>query len=205
MRGVVTLTSSRFLSGIRGWETAIYEAESYPFGYIGPTFIIWKAMSTGSHTSQSRGVSPTVTKSKGNRKREQAKRKDSEIYELICQVFTMLMEEGVSASQPESPDRTTRTIWIRCHPSIFSSILSTLKKAVSLTLDTMKKSPVHIQNAYYVEVVDLRDSTNVFELTGPKSSQVIHGALTPMIANQKDELEKVKQTKTPWPSDDFNI
>jgi ribonuclease P/MRP protein subunit POP1 len=116
----------------------------------------------------------------------------------------MLME-GVSESQPESADGTTRTIWIRCHPSIFSPVLSTLKKAVSLTLDTMKKSPVHTQNAYSVEVIDLRDSTNVFELTGPKSSQVIHGALTPVIANQKDELEKVKQTKTPQLSDDFNI
>jgi ribonuclease P/MRP protein subunit POP1 len=105
------------------------------------------------------------------------------------------MEEGMSESQPESPDETTRTIWIRCHPTIFCPVLSTLRKAVSLTLDAMKKSSVHSQNSYSVEVIDLRDSINVFEITGPKSSQVIHGALTPVIASQKDEFKKVtKQT-----------
>jgi ribonuclease P/MRP protein subunit POP1 len=119
--------------------------------------------------------------------------------------LAILMREGASESQPESPDEATRTIWIRCHPLIFSPVLSTLRNAVSLTLDTLKKSPVHAQSSYSVEVVDLRDSMNVFEITGPKSSQVIHGALTPMIANQTDEFKKVKQTKRPPLSDIFNI
>jgi ribonuclease P/MRP protein subunit POP1 len=105
------------------------------------------------------------------------------------------MEGEVSEPQLESPDEAARTIWIRCHPAIFSLVFSALKEAVSLTLDNMKKSPLYTQNSYSVEVVDLRDSINVFEITGPKSSQVIHGALTPTIANQKDEFRKVKQTK----------
>jgi hypothetical protein len=105
------------------------------------------------------------------------------------------MEGEVSEPQLESPDEAARTIWIRCHPAIFSLVFSALKEAVSLTLDTMKKSPLYTQNSYSVEVVDLRDSINVFEITGPKSSQVIHGALTPTVANQKDEFRKVKPTK----------
>jgi len=95
-------------------------------------------------------------------------------------------------SLPESPNDETRTIWIRCHPAIFSTILSTLKDAVSLSLDALKRSPGHSQNSYSVEVIDLRDSINVFEITGPKSSQVIHGALTPTIANHTGEFKKVK-------------
>jgi hypothetical protein len=114
------------------------------------------------------------------------------------------MEEALEP-QPESPDEATRTIWIRCHPTIFSLVFSTLKEAVSLTLDTMKKSPLYTQNSYSVEVVDLRDSINVFEITGPKSSQVIHGALTPTIANQKDEFRKVKQTKRSRLSHNLNV
>lgn len=93
---------------------------------------------------------------------------------------------------PQSPDEEIRTVWIRCHPIIFSTVISTLKGAVSLTLDTLKKSPGRPQNSYSVEIIDLRESINVFEITGPKSSQVIHGALTPTIANHGDEFKKVR-------------
>jgi len=97
----------------------------------------------------------------------------------------------VPEAPPESPDEEIRTVWIRCHPAIFSTVLSTLKGAVSLALDTLKKSPGCSQNSYSVEIIDLRESINVFEITGPKSSQVIHGALTPTIANH-DEFSKVR-------------
>lgn len=95
-------------------------------------------------------------------------------------------------SLPDSPEDETRTIWIRCHPAIFSTVLSTLRNAVSLSLDSLKKSPGYSQKSYFVEVIDLRDSINVFEITGPKSSQVIRGALTPTIANHTGEFKKVK-------------
>jgi ribonuclease P/MRP protein subunit POP1 len=98
----------------------------------------------------------------------------------------------MSESLPELPDDETRTIWIRCHPAIFSTVLSALKNAVSLSLDTLKKSPGHSQNSYSIEVIDLRNSINIFEITGPKSSQVVHGALTPMIANHTGEFKKVR-------------
>jgi ribonuclease P/MRP protein subunit POP1 len=103
-----------------------------------------------------------------------------------------LIREEVPEAPPESPDEEVRTAWIRCHPAIFSTVLSTLKGAVSLTLDTLKKSPGRSQNSYSVEIIDLRESINVFEITGPKSSQVIHGALTPTIANHEDEFKKVR-------------
>jgi len=61
-----------------------------------------------------------------------------------------------------------------------------------LSLEALKKVPKHSQNSYTVEVIDRRDSINVFEITGPKSSQVIHGALKPTIANQKGEFKKVR-------------
>ena len=99
-------------------------------------------------------------------------------------------------SRPESPDQATRTIWIRCHPVIFQAVLSALKSAVSLSLDALKRSPEHSQNSYSVEVIDLRESINVFEITGPKSSQVVHGALTPIIADQTGEFKKVKHIES---------
>jgi ribonuclease P/MRP protein subunit POP1 len=103
--------------------------------------------------------------------------------------------KGGVGRQPESLDEEIRTVWIRCHPIIFSSVHSTLKQAVSLTLDALKKSSKHSQNSYAVEVIDLCDSINVFEITGPKSSQVIHGALTPTIADHRGEFKKVRPTE----------
>jgi hypothetical protein len=108
-------------------------------------------------------------------------------------------------SLPELPDNETRTIWIRCHPAIFSTVLSTLKNAISLSLDTLKKSPQYSQNSYSVEVIDLRNSINVFEITGPKSSQVVHGALTPTIANHTGEFKKVKHIDLSPQSDYLSI
>jgi ribonuclease P/MRP protein subunit POP1 len=103
-----------------------------------------------------------------------------------------LIKEEVIESQSVSPDEETRTVWIRCHPAIFSTVLSTLKGAVSLTLDTLKKSPGHSEKSHSVEILDLRESINVFEITGPKSSQVVHGALTPAITNHNGEFKKVR-------------
>ena len=107
-----------------------------------------------------------------------------------------MLTKMVDGHQTETSDDEIRTVWIRCHPAIFSSVHSTLKQAVSSTLDSLKKSPKHSQNSYAVEVIDLRDSINVFEITGPKSSQVIFGALTPTIANHSGEFKKVRSMQT---------
>src|SRR6266576_1639265 len=133
-----------------------------------------------------------------NKRRRAAVRKQL----LSCRA---LIEEEMPESLPESPDDETRTIWIRCHPAIFSTVLSTLKSAVSLSLDALKKSPRSSQNSYSVEVVDLRNSINVFEITGPKSSQVVHGALTPTIANHTGEFKKVKHIHLSPQSDYLSV
>ena len=69
----MALTRRRFLSGIRGIETTIYEAGLYPFGYIGPVFVIWRATTTASQPAEN----PSKPTSK--RKRKQAKSSGKEI------------------------------------------------------------------------------------------------------------------------------
>lgn len=132
------------------------------------------------------------------------KRRRAVVRKLLLSCWS-LIEEGIPESLPESPDDETRTIWIRCHPAIFSTVLFTLKNAVSLSLDTLKKSPGYSQNSYSVEVIDLRNSINVFEITGPKSSQVVHGALTPTIANHTGEFKKVKHIELSRQSDYLSV
>ncbi len=74
----MALTGRRFLTGVRGLETAIYEAGSYPFGYIGPIFIIWRAMVTSSHDSQPTEDFSATSKPTSKRKRKQSKKSSGE-------------------------------------------------------------------------------------------------------------------------------
>ena len=74
----MALTRRRFLSGVRGLETAIYEVGLYPFGYIGPVFVIWRAMTTASHDSQPAEGPSATSNPTGKRKRKQAKKSSGE-------------------------------------------------------------------------------------------------------------------------------
>jgi hypothetical protein len=74
----MALTRRRFLSGIRGLETTIYEVGLYPLGYIGPVFVIWRAMITASHDSQTVEDPSATSKPKRKRKRKQAKKSSGE-------------------------------------------------------------------------------------------------------------------------------
>lgn len=67
------------MSGIRGCETGVYEVGSYPFGFIGPVFIIWRSM-RASGASQLSDTLPTESKAKGKRKHKQ-KKENGEINE----------------------------------------------------------------------------------------------------------------------------
>jgi ribonuclease P/MRP protein subunit POP1 len=81
---------------------------------------------------------------------------------------------------------TTRTIWIRSHPSVFDNIFQSLKDCISETL-----SAVPGEAEEEIELSDLRDSVNAFDVMGPKASQVIKGALRLVKGEDREELKKV--------------
>jgi len=65
-----------------------------------------------------------------------------------------------------------------------------LKAAIPPVLDTLKNTLEHSDKVYEVEIARLEDAVNVFEIMGPKSSQVIQGALTP-VKDSREEFKKV--------------
>ena len=79
-----------------------------------------------------------------------------------------------------------RELWIRCHPSIYEDILAAVHAVVKAPL---YKVPDGVNVT--IEVTDLRDRFNIFDLVGPKSSQVIHGALDPVKSEDREEFRKV--------------
>ena len=84
---------------------------------------------------------------------------------------------------------TNRTIWLRFHPSVQIEVFDTLKEAASRTLDKYRANSTGPQEVT-LKIADLRSHVNVFEIMGPKSSQVIKGALSPVASeNRKEFLE----------------
>jgi ribonuclease P/MRP protein subunit POP1 len=85
---------------------------------------------------------------------------------------------------------TNRTIWLRFHPSVQLEVFDTLKEAASRTLVKYKANSNGPQEVS-LDIADLRRHVNVFEIMGPKSSQVIKGALSPAASENRKEFLKV--------------
>ena len=92
--------------------------------------------------------------------------------------------------QPNEPAESQRTLWIWAHPSVFEEVYGELRTAASFALETFKK--MNPSTRCEVEIADLREQLNVFEIMGPKSSQVIKGALRPVPEDTREEFKTVR-------------
>lgn len=158
----------RSMSGARVLETNLYKPGSYPFDLIAPVTIMWRPLPVA-NTS----LKPTkATPAQGSSKR---KRKGKNI---------------VPANTAQrSP---TRAVWVRLHPAVFDDIFAAFQGSASLVLEAEKQR--HKDEHAEVEIADLRGSVNVFEIMGPKASQVIKGALSSVVDDDRQEFKKF------WPS-----
>jgi len=84
-----------------------------------------------------------------------------------------------------------RTLWLRIHPGAYDIASSALTRAAMRVLAAAKESG---EPAAEIEIADLRGHTNAFELTGPKSSQVIHGVMKLVSEDKRKEVKEVCTT-----------
>jgi ribonuclease P/MRP protein subunit POP1 len=70
-----------------------------------------------------------------------------------------------------------RVAWLRIHPAAYEKVSKALTEATMAVLESEKQSG---RPSVEMEIADLRGQFNSFNLTGPKSSQVIWGALSPV-------------------------
>jgi ribonuclease P/MRP protein subunit POP1 len=153
--------SPSYLTGARRMDTHIYKTSTYPFGLIAPISLIWKPL------PQSK---PEAKKSGEPSKKEKGKKK------------------AISSDSPiQFDDEIPRTVWLQCHPSGYETIFSALQDAASTILHEMKRANQGSSAA--VEIVDLRERFNVFDIVGPKASQVVRGALSPIPQELSDRKE----------------
>lgn len=89
-----------------------------------------------------------------------------------------------------------RSVWLRFHPSAHSEVLDTLRKAASQTLANYKATQDNVEEVN-LEISDLKGHLNVFEIMGPKASQVIKGALSPVRSEQRGEFHQASYLCNP--------
>lgn len=185
----------------------------YPLGLIAPVTVHWKPLPLSEQkeiipaTSSSK---PTQLKTTDAEPATDAKRK--------AKPKTKGNGKGKGkANAPEEetpveptsapPDIVVRTVWVYVHPSAFDDVFAAVQTSASLVLEQLKKSSATAASAptdadvgmsteqektYEVEIADLREEVNVFEIMGPKASQVIKGALSPVQQDQRPEFRRVR-------------
>ncbi|KAI0352614.1 POP1-domain-containing protein [Trametes cingulata] len=150
--------AKRYLTGARVLETYLYRYAAYPHHLIAPATVLWRA---DAPTSGDIGNSVAP----GN----QGKNKDKG-------------KEKASEHALSEPQQRKRVVWIRIHPAVTAEVHGTLRLAASSVLDSAKQGGRLAE----VEMADLREQFNVFEIMGPKASQVIKGALKPVDDKRED-------------------
>ncbi|KIP10247.1 hypothetical protein PHLGIDRAFT_267125 [Phlebiopsis gigantea 11061_1 CR5-6] len=86
--------------------------------------------------------------------------------------------------------KSERTVWVWVHPSVFDRVFVELRTAASFALEAAKEAGQPSDPTYEIQITDLREQLNVFEIMGPKSSQVIKGALKPVVEDDREEFKK---------------
>ncbi|KAF8527485.1 ribonucleases P/MRP protein subunit POP1-domain-containing protein [Hysterangium stoloniferum] len=178
----------RFTLGSRIHETHLYKPGAYPFGLIAPVTVMWKPVDV-IHTNSDLGVasnkdSSAVESTSKTSKKSKGKRK----------------EDSVLQTSTKPDPNASRTFWLRVHPSAWSEAWSAVRQAASLTLeDTCKEKETEEE---VVDLIDLRSQVNCFELTGPRSSQVFKGAITPVAGQNERSVfqqfwSQLKDLQTP--------
>ena len=95
--------------------------------------------------------------------------------------------KGKGTEEADDGPRRTRVVWIRVHPSVTEVVHEVLRISLAFALDAVKQTG-RIAEA---EMADLREHFNIFEVMGPKASQVIKGALKP-VDDKRGDFKKVR-------------
>jgi ribonuclease P/MRP protein subunit POP1 len=113
---------------------------------------------------------------------------DLHLYEDGCYPYNLIGPASVLwkpieiSDTIDSPRVTDRTLWIRCHPAMFTQAHAAIRKANSSLLQqektyTASASNLKAPEKQNIAIADLRGDFNAFEIMGPRSSQVVAGIL----------------------------
>ncbi|KAJ6508878.1 NUC188 domain-containing protein [Mycena sanguinolenta] len=168
--------AKRYLPGARTIDTHIHEPGQYPFGFIGPVTILWRPIpvSLKSRPENAEAQAHPITEEMQSQKRSKGKGK------------------AKAPLENSNSDTVQRTVWIRSHPAISENVFVALRTSASLVLAAARKAaPQGTQiDEIGIELEDLSGQINAFEIMGPKSNQVLKGAISPASHDSREDFNK---------------
>ncbi|KAF7314186.1 hypothetical protein MKEN_00890800 [Mycena kentingensis (nom. inval.)] len=101
-------------------------------------------------------------------------------------------KKGKGKARESDPEPLNPVVWIRVHPSISEAVFEVVQTAISLALAKARAAIPEGSNLddLSIELEDLSGQINAFEIMGPKSSQVLKGALTPLSQDKREDFRK---------------
>ncbi|KAK0221848.1 POP1-domain-containing protein [Armillaria fumosa] len=164
----------RYVLGARTLSTHMYQSTLYPRSLIAPITIMWRPFTSSKPEAAEEPEEISTEPSQRKRKRK-GKGKGKE---KVTKEIDILPNE-----------ETIRVVWIRSHPATHDEVFNALQTAASSVLDEINKESTSDQ-VVDVEIADLRGKVNIFEIMGPKSSQVLKGALQPIASDDRTSFKE---------------
>ena len=156
------------MTGARTAETYLYGYNKYPYNLIGPATVLWHADPSLVASAQPSAIS------RGKQGKGKGKQK-------------------AAAEEQNDPKHRTRVVWVRVHPTVTELAHEAIRLSASFALGAAKQAGRKAE----VEIADLREQFNIFDIVGPKSSQVIKGALKP-VDDKREDFKKVASYYYSW-------
>lgn len=85
----------------------------------------------------------------------------------------------------------TRAVWVKIHPDHFDTAFLALKTSITHYLIAARRAAAGAL-AIEVEIADLRNKINIFEIMGPKANQVLKGSLSPVSQDKRQTFTDVR-------------
>ncbi|KAK0487445.1 NUC188 domain-containing protein [Armillaria novae-zelandiae] len=162
----------RYVLGARTLSTHMYQPTLYPCGLIAPITIMWRPFTRDKPEAAEEPDEISTEPTQAKRKRK-GKGKEK----VTTEIDILPNEE------------TIRVVWIRSHPATHDEVFNALQAAASSVLDEINQESRSDQ-VVDVEIADLRGKVNVFEIMGPKSSQILKGALQPIASDDRTSFNE---------------
>ncbi|KAF7299081.1 hypothetical protein MIND_00856400 [Mycena indigotica] len=100
------------------------------------------------------------------------------------------------ASEERTSTADMRTVWLRSHPSVSDTVFTAIKESASIALEAARATAPEdtVLEDVGIELEDISGQLNAFEIMGPKASQVLKGALTPISQDEREDFKKFWQS-----------
>jgi ribonuclease P/MRP protein subunit POP1 len=164
----------RYITGARPLDTTVFADSAYPYQALGPAMLLWKPWKPEDDEPTTLPVQPKKVKGKGHALKGKEKEKEKAV--------------DPTKRRPEPTAKSPRTCWLRLHPAIFDEVFNAVRIATSAVLSNVQLAG---GDTAEVHLADLREKLCGFEITGPKSAQVLRGALEPTQASPSKEFKEV--------------